>query len=108
MASDDRTPADLRREVLRARREREEAIRKELETPPDWEDTEEPSKVTIVGPAAEAFVARGGFIERARISLTPLSDRMSSPRGKAAALVTGLVAVLGTVIKLLVDAGVLR
>lgn len=79
---------------------REEAIRKELETPPDWEDDEEPSKVTIVGPAAEAFVARGGFMERARSSLAPLSDRMSSPRGKLAALITLVVsAVVAAVLK---------
>jgi hypothetical protein len=98
--ADERTPADLRREVLRARREREEAIRKELEAPPDWEDTEEPSKVTIVGPAAEAFVARGGLIERAKHSLAPISERMSSPRGKLAALITLVVsAVVAAVLK---------
>ncbi len=98
--ADERTPADLRREVLRARRVREEAIRKEREARPDWDDTEEPSKVTIVGPAAEAFVARGGLIERAKHSLAPISERMSSPRGKLAALITLVVsAVVAALVK---------
>ena len=42
MAEDDSTPADLRREVMRARRACAEAIRKELEAP-DYGDEEEAS-----------------------------------------------------------------
>lgn len=42
MADDDSTPADLRREVMRARRASAEAIRKELEAP-EFPEDEEPS-----------------------------------------------------------------
>ncbi len=72
---------ELVRNLRRAQREREEL-------PPDWDDTEEPSKVTIVGPAAEAFVARGGLLARVKASIPPISERMSSPKGKLAALIT--------------------
>ncbi len=48
------------------------------------------------------------FIERAKHSFAPISERMSSPRGKVAAIVTGVMALLGGLLKLLVDAGVLR
>lgn len=99
--SDERTPADLRREVLRARREREEAIRRELETPPEYDGEEEPSKVTIVGPAAEEFVARGGLLARASRSIAPISRKMDSRGGRISAIVTGGVVLLGGVLKLI-------
>jgi hypothetical protein len=107
--NDERTPDGRQAALARRRMERERLIADvRREDPPDWDDTEEPSKVTIVGPAAEAFVARGSLFARAKHSLAPISERMSSPKGKLVAVMTGLVAVLGTVVKLLVDAGVLR
>lgn len=99
--SDERTPADLRREVLRARREREEAIRRELELP-DFGDDEEPSKVTIVGPAAEEFArAQGGLVKRAVESLAPISRRMDSRGGRIAAVITGGMALLAGALKVI-------
>lgn len=96
MASDDKTPADLRREVLRARREREEAIRKELELPPEYDSEEEDSKVTLrlEGEAAEIFARQGGLLARVKASIPPISERMSSPKGKLAALITLIVSAL--------------
>jgi hypothetical protein len=101
--SDERTPADLRREVLRARREREEAIRKELELPPEFDDDEEDSKVTLTGPAAEEFVrARSGLLAKAQNSFAPISKRMDSRGGRIAAAVTGGGAVLVAAVRFIV------
>lgn len=98
--SDERTPADLRREVLRARREREEAIRKELESPPEYDGEDEDSTVTLKGAAAEEFVrARGTMLERVQTSIAPISKRMDSRGGRIAAVVTGAIALLGGVLK---------
>jgi hypothetical protein len=103
--ADDTTPDGKRLALARRQAGREELVRnlrraQREEVPPDWDDTEEPSKVTIVGPAAEAFVARGSLFARAKHSLAPISERMSSPKGKAAALITLVVsAVVAAILK---------
>lgn len=105
--ADDTTPDGKRLALARRQAGREELVRnlrraQREQVPPDWDDDDEDSKVTLhlEGPAAEAFVARGGLIERAKHSLAPISERMSSPRGKLAALITLVVsAVVAAVLK---------
>jgi hypothetical protein len=94
--ADETTPDGKRLALARRQAGREELVRnlrraQREQVPPDWEDTEEPSKVTIVGPAAEAFVARGSLLARVKASIPPISERMSSPKGKVAALITLVV-----------------
>jgi hypothetical protein len=112
--ADETTPDGKRLAIARRQADRERLLRElresQGETPPDWDDHEEPSKVTLrlEGEAAEIFAARqGSLYERAKASLAPVSERMSSPKGKVAALVTLVVsAVVAAVANELAKRGV--
>jgi len=107
--ADETTPDGKRLALARRQAGREELVRnlrraQREQPPPDWDDTEEPSKVTIVGPAAEQFVARGSLLDRVKASIPPISERMGSPKGKLAALITLIVsAVVAALVKTLTE-----
>lgn len=114
--ADERTPADLRREVLRARREREEAIRKELEAP-DFGDHEEPSyriveslptgRLTVEAETAEG-AAKLLEASRRKQSSAPPSSRLGAVvgalfpgrRGKVIGAVVGALYAVYELVKL--------
>jgi hypothetical protein len=99
---------------------------RESQLPEAWEDTEEPS-VTKFIEHADGRVSVEGFgddvakvIEaakrakhpsiyaRAKESIAPVSKRMNTPGGKAAAIATGIVTVIGVLLEVLRQLGVFK
>jgi len=95
--SDDRTPADLRREVLRARAAREEAIRRESLM--DATDRDSEPSVRVPVSVFERAMRRG--YESIPPSIRSIPAKMNSPRGRIAAIVTGGLALIGGALRVI-------
>jgi hypothetical protein len=123
---DDRTPngRQLRRRRLREITERTIAMPESL-PPSDWEDNEEPSvtkfvehadgRVSVEGEADDvakvleaARRAKHPVLTRVQESMAPISKKMNTPGGKAAAIATGIVTVIGVLLEVLRQLGVFK
>ena len=125
MARDDDTPSDRRLVLLRRRAERErllQRLREKTELPPDYADERdsEPSvraslsepgrRLTVEGDPedVERLMAQQWkqptLIQRGIESMAPITDRMTSPKGKLVAKVSLVLGALASVIAALQQA----
>ena len=103
--------------IQRLRAIRERAVDRADQAPPDYDDLDERSSVTIEAPPD---VLRRGFIVKGVTSMRPVLEslvppsvrqKMGSPAGKRAAIGTGIGAIIVTIagiVKALADAGVFK
>jgi hypothetical protein len=127
MSSEDETPNGrrLRRQRLREITERTIAMPRSQPPPEPWEDTEEPSvtkfvehadgRVSVEGEAddvakvlAAARRAKHPVLTRVQESMAPISKKLDSKGGKAAAIATGIVTVIGVLLEVLRQLGVFK
>jgi hypothetical protein len=126
MSSEDETPNGRRLRRQRLREITERTIARPPSIPPDWEDNEEPSVTRYIeGPDGRVSVEGFGphvaeiveaakrakhpsIYARVQESLAPISKKMETKGGKAAAIATGIVTVIGVLLEVLRQLGVFK